>query len=190
MPELDGVRVVRSKIHGYGLVAIRPFKAGEVLVYGDGFLYHEDDDFDDTYALVYSDEQDTTSEPNRYYDLTDQTRWINHACGPNSEVTTSLNPITREPIAWWTAVRDISVGDEVTYDYAFSGHLAEVCNCKNSACIGLIVDPSELDDVPDALKGQIDYSRVEARKQQIQLADLRTSKSPGISPSFGAAPTA
>ena len=56
-------------------------------------------------------------------------------------------------------------GDELTYDYAFSGHLAEVCNCQSTACIGLIVDPTELDEVPDALKQQIDYSRVAARKQ-------------------------
>jgi hypothetical protein len=172
MPLLDGVRVVRSKIHGYGLVAIRPFRAGEVVVYGDGYLYHEDDEFDDTYALVYSDSHDSTDEPDRYYDLTDQTRWINHACGPNSEVKTELHPETKEPYAWWTAVRDIAVGDELTYDYAFSGHLAEVCNCRDSACIGLIVDPTELDDVPQALQPMIDFSRVEARKHQIQLADL------------------
>ncbi len=169
---LDGVRVVRSKIHGYGLVAIKPFKQGEVIVYGDGYLYQEEDEFDDTYALVYSDAQDSSDEPDRYYDLTDQTRWINHACGPNSEVKTDLNPKTNEPIAWWTALRDIEVGDELTYDYAFSGHLAEVCNCKDGACIGLIVDPSELDEVPASLKSRIDFSRLEARIQQVELADL------------------
>jgi hypothetical protein len=173
MPQLDGVRVVRSKIHGYGLVAIRPFRAGEIIIYGDGFLYDEEDDFDDTYALVYSDHQDSSDEPNRYFDLTDQTRWINHACGPNSEVSTALNPKTKEPHAWWTALHDIAVGEELTYDYAFSGHLAEICNCQNSACIGLIVDPSELDDVPEALKSKIDMSRLKARLQQVELADLR-----------------
>ena len=172
MPQLDGVRVVRSKIHGYGLVAIRPFTAGEIIVYGDGYLYQEDDDFDDTYALVYSDDNDTEDEPNRYLDLTDQTRWINHACGPNCEVVTDINPVTKEPYAWWTALRKISVGEELTYDYAFSGHLAEICNCKNSACIGLIVDPHEIDDVPEKLKSHIDLSKLEMRMQQIELADL------------------
>jgi hypothetical protein len=174
MPILDGVRVVRSKIHGYGLVTIRPFKAGEIVVYGDGFIYHEDDDFDDTYALVYSDVNDTADEPNRYYDLTDQTRWINHACSPNSEVTTGLE--NGEPYAWWTALRDIPVGEEITYDYAFSGHLAEICNCQNDACIGLIVDPDELDDVPEALQSHIDRSKLTARVDQVQLADLKKSQ--------------
>ena len=184
MPILDGVRVVRSKIHGYGLAAIRPFKAGEVVVYGDGFIYHEDDDFDDTYALVYSDSKDDSPEPNRYYDLTDQTRWINHACGPNTEVTTAISPVTREPIAWWTALHDIEIGEELTYDYAFSGHQAEPCNCQNEACIGLIVDPSELDEVPEALKPRIDMSKLEARLQQIELADLR-SEAKASSPHAG-----
>ena len=185
MPLLDGVRVVRSKIHGYGLVAIRPFKAGEILIYGDGYLYDEDDEFDDTYALVYSDVQDTSDEPNRYYDLIDQTRWINHACGPNSEVTTALDPVSKQPYAWWTALHDVAVGEEITYDYAFSGHLAEICNCQSSACIGLIVDPSELADVPDALKPRIDMSRLEARMTQTELADLRaaaTSTQAGTTP--------
>lgn len=178
MPQLDGVRVVRSKIHGYGLIAIRPFKAGEIIVYGDGYLYDEDDEFDDTYSLVYSDANDRQEDPDRYYDLTDQTRWINHACGPNSEVTTDINPRTKEPHAWWTAIHDISIGEEVTYDYAFSGHLAEICNCRHDACIGLIVDPHEIGDVPERLKSKIDNSKLELRMQQVELADLTPTRRP------------
>ena len=52
MPLLDGLRVVSSRIHGYGVVATRPFRAGEIICYGDGVLYAADADFDDTYALV------------------------------------------------------------------------------------------------------------------------------------------
>ena len=36
MPLLDGLKVIRSPIHGYGLVALRPFAAGDVMVRGDG----------------------------------------------------------------------------------------------------------------------------------------------------------
>ena len=50
MPSLDGLKVVLSKIHGYGIVALRPFKAGDVLVHGDGVMYQEEQDFDDTYS--------------------------------------------------------------------------------------------------------------------------------------------
>ena len=172
MPALKGLKVVLSKIHGYGIVALRPFKAGDVVVYGDGVMYHEDQDFDDTYCLVYSDDEDSGDEPDRYFDLIDQTRWINHACSPNCEVTTDLDATNGQPTCWWTALRDIEVGEELTYDYAFSGHLAEVCNCNNSACIGLIVDPDDLDEVPAAMQAFIKTERLAARRNQIELADL------------------
>ena len=58
MPLLDGLKVVRSSIHGYGLVTLRPFAKGETVCLGDGVLYHEDDQFDDTYSLVYADDDD------------------------------------------------------------------------------------------------------------------------------------
>lgn len=173
---MDGLKVVLSKIHGYGIVALRPFKAGERLVTGDGVLYHEDQEFDDTYALVYSDAEDENEDPDRYYDLIDQTRWINHACSPNTEVMTDLNPASGEPYAWWTALRDIEVGEELTYDYAFSGHLAEPCNCDSSACIGLIVDPDELEDVPENLQPLIKHDRLSARRAQVELADLSSER--------------
>lgn len=176
MPILDGLKVVLSKIHGYGIVALRPFKAGEIVVYGDGVMYHEDQEFDDTYCLVYSDENDTKDEPDRYFDLIDQTRWINHACSPNTEVSTDLDSETGEPYAWWTALRDIEVGEELTYDYAFSGHLAEPCNCDASACLGLIVDPDDLDEVPTKLKPLIRYERLAERLAQIELADLTSAR--------------
>ncbi len=163
MPHLDGLRVIRSKIHGYGLVALRSFKKGEILVYADGVLWGEDDDFDDTYALVYSDDDDKEEYPNRYLDLTDQTRWINHACSPNAEVDTDINPESGQPHAWWIATRNIKKGEELTYDYAFSGHLAEPCNCKDKVCIGLIVDPHDIDDVPKKLKPLIKKNRIKAR---------------------------
>lgn len=172
MPKLEGLKVVLSKIHGYGIVALRPFKAGDILVYGDGVMYHEDQEFDDTYSLVYSDGQDAKDEPDRYFDLIDQTRWINHACSPNTEVTTDLNPENGQPHAWWTALRDIEEGEELTYDYAFSGHLAEPCNCDNSACIGLIVDPDEISDVPDKLLPLIKMERLPARRAQVALSDM------------------
>ncbi len=168
MPYLEGLQVVCSKIHGYGIVATRSFKAGEVLVYSEGVLWGEDDEFDDTYALVYSDKNDAEEDPNRYLDLIDQTRWINHACRPNAEVSTDLNKKTGRPHAWWTALRNIKKGEELTYDYAFSGHLAEPCNCKDKVCIGLIVDPNDLDTVPKKLKPMIKKNRIKARLAAMQ----------------------
>jgi hypothetical protein len=163
MPLLNGLKVVRSKIHGYGIVALRPFTKGEVVVFGDGVMYHEKEEFDDTYALVYSDDHDPDGEVCRYLDLADQTRWINHACNPNTCVDTGLNPQSGEPYAWWTALRDIAVGEELTYDYAFCGHLAEPCNCGDLTCLGLIVDPEDLDRVPQELRHYLMPERLPLR---------------------------
>lgn len=149
MPPLDGLKVIRSPIHGYGVITLRPIREGEVIVYGDGIPYHEDDDFDDTYALVmYSGDEGPDDEPDMLLDLTDQTRWINHSCDPNAEVDTLWDPIAETGQAWWVALRDIAPGEELTYDYAFSAHLAEPCACGSSRCRGLIVDESEIEQVP------------------------------------------
>ncbi len=153
MPPIDGLQVIRSPIHGYGVITLRPIRAGDVLVYGDGVVYREDDDFDDEYALILAGADGDESSPiPLYYDLTDQTRWINHSCTPNTEVDTSWDPKTKTATAWWVALRDIEVGEELSYDYAFSAHLAMPCNCKSPGCRGLIVDVDEIDDLPARLR--------------------------------------
>jgi SET domain-containing protein len=158
MPPLHGLRVVRSKIHGYGVVALRPIRKGEVITYGDGVLYQEDEEFDDSYALVLHNPEGEEL-PNVYYDLADQTRWINHACDPNSEIDSEWDPVAKIMSTWWVAVRDIEPGEEIAYDYAFSAHLAERCNCGSAKCRGLIVDEDEIDDVPDELRAFIRRER-------------------------------
>ncbi len=153
MPRMEGLRVIHSAIHGYGVAATRHFNAGEVLMYGDGILFHEDDDFDDEYALIVPDSDEHGEElPSVYWDLTCQSRWINHSCDPNSEVDTELNGKKNLVTAWWTAVRNIEPGEEITYDYAFAGHLAVPCNCGTARCRGLIVDIDDLGEVPPHLR--------------------------------------
>jgi SET domain-containing protein len=154
MPPIEGLRVSHSKIHGYGMYTTRRFKQGETLCYADGVIYDEDDEFDDTYALVaYKDDEDPDA-GKVFLDLGDQTRWINHSCQPNTYVEAKWNPETRWLTAWWVAERDIEIGEELTYDYAFVGTAAEPCACGARACRGLIVDPDpeELLDVDPALR--------------------------------------
>ncbi len=155
MPTLDGLQVYLSSIHGYGVRALRRFRAGDIVVVGDGVLFREEDDFDDEYSLIlpgYELGPDGEEGPPLYYDLTDQTRWINHSCWPNTEVDTKWDAEKRVATAWWFAVRDIEPGDELTYDYSFSGHLAIPCLCRTPYCRGLIVDPDEAHLIPDDLK--------------------------------------
>src|SRR3954470_24712202 len=76
MPLLDGLQVVNSKIHGYGVVTTRPFRQGDVICFGDGVLYDDDAEFDDTYALIFPGDDTSNGEP-LFWDLVCQTRWFN-----------------------------------------------------------------------------------------------------------------
>jgi hypothetical protein len=153
VPPLEGLRVGISSIHGYGVTTTRAFRAGEVVVHADGVVYDEGAEFDDTYALVVPKDDDDPSAGLVFLDLADQTRWINHSCEPNTFVESTYDRETRELRAWWVARRDIAVGEELTYDYAFIGIAAEPCGCGAAGCRGLIVDPdpAELAQVDPAL---------------------------------------
>lgn len=153
MPLLDGLKVVASSIHGYGVVTTRMFKKDEIVCFGDGVLYKEDDDFDDTYALVLPGEDSGLGEQ-FFWDLVCQTRWFNHSCEPNTDVMSKWDQDEKTCRAWWVAVRDIQIGEEITYDYAFVGDVAEPCACGAPTCRGLIVDPDpvELAKVPEHLR--------------------------------------
>jgi hypothetical protein len=149
MPLLEGLQVVHSKIHGYGVVTTRPYKQGEIICYGDGILYDSEAEFDDTYALVLPAEDSGRGEQ-LFWDLVCQTRWFNHSCEPNTDVMLKWEPETETMQAWWVALRDIPVGEEITYDYAFVAEVAEPCHCGAAACRGVIVDddPANLAQLP------------------------------------------
>jgi hypothetical protein len=138
MAVLEGMRVVKSAIHGYGVVTTRAFRAGELVCFGDGVMYPEHADFDDTYALILGPE-DTNGAGVVFWDLVDQTRWFNHACDPNTEVLANYDTV-RSVRAWWVALRDIAVGEEITYDYGFAAEVAEPCACGSATCRGVIVE--------------------------------------------------
>lgn len=140
MPLLDGIRVIRSPIHGYGGITTRTFSKGDIVVYGDGVVYDEDADFDDTYALILPADESGTGRA-IFFDLVCQTRWFNHSCDPNSEVHVEWDATRQTMTAWWEALRDIPVGEEITYDYAFVADVAEPCHCGAASCRGVIVDP-------------------------------------------------
>ena len=136
MPQIEGVEVHASNIHGYGGRATRSFLAGETVCFGDGVHYNADDDFDDTYSLILDDDGGKTV----FLDLVDQTRWFNHSCEPNTEVLSRWDAARGKAVAWWVALRDIAPGEEITYDYGFVADVAEPCACGTPACRGLIVD--------------------------------------------------
>ena len=78
---------------------------------------------------------------NKRYDLDGDfkfniARLINHSCDPNCEVFGKGLKI------WIYAMRDIKVGEELSYDYGFSfdkDFKNYPCKCKSKNCVGYIV---------------------------------------------------
>lgn len=131
MPQLTGLRVVRSSIHGYGVVSTQPFYAGQVVVEVDGVTLPIEQVQDDEYCLWVTDDL--------YFDMVDQTRWINHSCSPNCAVRTDLDENGRVS-ARIVALRDIAPSEEITYDYEFAVEHAIPCHCQSPDCRGMIID--------------------------------------------------
>jgi hypothetical protein len=138
VPYAPGIRVFRSPIHGYGIRSINGFKAGETIADVEGVLYKEEELGDDRYCLWVDD--------GFYFDMVDQTRWINHACDPNAEIEAELGG---NEGAWARviALREIQPGEEITYHYGFPLDLAEPCTCGCKGCAGWIVDPDALPEL-------------------------------------------
>jgi hypothetical protein len=64
-------------------------------------------------------------------------RFLNHSCSPNSGFK------IRGKEARLVAIKDISAGDEVTFDYSTTMHKDKwslKCNCGNRKCRGLITN--------------------------------------------------
>jgi uncharacterized protein len=138
VPLDSNIRVFRSSIHGYGVVALRDFRPGELVAEVEGVLYRGDEIEDDRYCLWVDEDF--------YLDMVDQTRWINHSCDPNAEIEAELDGrggAWARVVAW----RLIRAGEEITYDYGFPQELAEPCSCGAPKCLGWIVDSDELPEL-------------------------------------------
>ena len=132
-----GLQVIRSSIDGYGVIAERPFAEDEIVAEVDGVAWREGDGVDDRYSLKIMD--------GLYFDMVDQTRWINHSCDPNCDVDMGVDQ-DGQPWARIVALRHIRKGEEITYDYAFPAHLAEPCRCGSANCRGAIVDEDQVEE--------------------------------------------
>jgi len=68
-----------------------------------------------------------------------QARYINHSCEPNCTVQLTTRTI------WIMALRDITPGEELTYNYGYEldetpGH---PCTCGAATCCGFILAPQD-----------------------------------------------
>jgi SET domain-containing protein len=145
----------RSPIHGNGVFATAPIKAGEEIIeykgdrithaqadkrYGDGgetghtFLFTLNERF-----IVDGNSHGNTA------------RWINHSCDPNCEAVydeaDSGKP--KEDRILIEAIRDIRPGEELTYNYGIvldERHTPKMkkiwaCRCGSKKCTGTMLQP-------------------------------------------------
>jgi hypothetical protein len=124
------------------VVVTRDFAEGEVIAEVDGVTWYEHENRDDRYSLLIDE--------GVFYDMVDQTRWINHSCEPNADVESGI----REDGSVWArvvALRPLRAGEELFYDYAFAVEVAEPCRCGVPTCRGWIVDEDELPTLLESL---------------------------------------
>lgn len=124
-----------SSIHGTGAFAAHPISAGQrVIEYmgpkiskdeslrrcqeGNGFIFALDDKFDVDGAVGWN-----------------PARFINHSCSPNCEAELAEGRI------WITALRNIPVGEEITFNYGYDleSYREHPCHCGAPNCVGYIV---------------------------------------------------
>lgn len=138
----------RSSIQGRGAFATRPIKRGtRIIEYTGERISHEESDrrYDDGgmgrhHTFLFSIDSKTVIDA--AVDGNDA-RFINHSCAPNCEAIDERKRIYIE------AIRDIAVGEELTYDYAYERDGTEdeewerlyVCKCAAPTCRGTILAP-------------------------------------------------
>uniref|UniRef100_A0A674CIL2 Ash1 (absent, small, or homeotic)-like (Drosophila) n=1 Tax=Salmo trutta TaxID=8032 RepID=A0A674CIL2_SALTR len=106
------------------------------------------------------------------YRMGNEARFINHSCEPNCEMQKwSVNGVYRIGLF---ALRDMSSGTELTYDYNFHSFNTEeqqVCKCGSEGCRGIIGGKSQrINGMPGKTGGARRLGRLkEKRKSKHQL---------------------
>ena len=131
------VRVGTSRIAGHGLFAAQAIQQGTKIIryIGEKITTEESDrhlatgnvyifGLNERFALDGATPKNTA-------------RYINHSCDPNCHTEQYGNTI------WIVALRDIQVGEELTYNYEYEldDEPAEPCQCGAPHCCGYILAP-------------------------------------------------
>ncbi len=132
-------KIKKSKIDNLGLYANCNIKKGsKIIEYKGKIITHKktekDPKFDNEKAIYLFN-------LNKRYDLDgdfkfNTARLINHSCEPNCEVTGTGLKI------WVYSIKDIKIGDELSYDYGFSfdrDYKDFPCKCRSKNCCGYII---------------------------------------------------
>jgi SET domain-containing protein len=137
-----------SGIAGKGAFAIRPIPKGEQLIeyvgeritHAEADKRYDDESMDEHHTFLFTISSrmviDATYDGN-------ESRYINHSCDPNCEAEIEKGRV------FISAIRDIPVGEELHYDYAYERSGDETaedeqrykCLCGTAKCRGSIMEP-------------------------------------------------
>jgi SET domain-containing protein len=145
----------RSRIHGNGVFAIAPIHAGEKVVEYKGLLRtHEEadalygDSIDSGHTFLFTLNEHYLIDANVKGNVA---RWLNHSCEPNCQAflieSSDGNP--RKDRVVIEALRDIAVGEELTYNYGIRLSVPHTprlkklwaCLCGADQCSGTLLQP-------------------------------------------------
>jgi SET domain-containing protein len=142
------IQVRRSGVHGKGVFALQPIKAGETLIEYTGEMIswpealrrHPHDPQDPNHTFYFHIDDD------RVIDAKvggNASRWINHACDPNCQADEDDGRV------FIKALRDLHPGEELFYDYGLiiderytpALKKAYACRCGSGNCRGTLLAP-------------------------------------------------
>jgi SET domain-containing protein len=125
----------RSGIEGEGLFAKVPIRAGDTIIEYTGERLSKDESLrrcidGNHYIFNINEEFDIDGSVESNF-----ARFINHSCAPNAEAQLEDDRV------WIVAVRDISPGEEVTFNYGYDldDYREHPCRCGAANCVGYIL---------------------------------------------------
>ena len=142
-------KIKETKNKGKGVFALRSFQKGELVhIFSGDRLTSKKIDLRINAGLEACDDPLQISRT-IYIDLDELSRSINHSCNPNCGIRQELKLY---------AIRDIQVGDEISYDYSttvpqYKSWWKMRCHCKSTNCRKVI---SSFNKIP---KKHLDYYR-------------------------------
>ncbi len=144
----------RSKIHGNGVFATAKIESGEDLITYRGRLithaqadqlYEGLSDTGHTFLFILNDQYVLDANTNG-----NEARWINHSCDPNCRAVHEEHDKNKKlDRIYVEALRDIKLGEELTYDYGIrleerqTARLKKIwaCHCGSAKCTGTMLKP-------------------------------------------------
>jgi hypothetical protein len=128
-------KVGSSSIHGRGLFAVQPIESGCRVVEYEGQRIDKQESIRRCQAghhcIFYWDAE---------FDIDGGVEWnparfANHSCAPNCEAQREGDHI------WIVSTRDISAGEEITFNYGYDleEYRQYPCRCGAANCVGYIV---------------------------------------------------